>query len=93
MTRLENFISKQIKTLISSYDAIELEAAVTSSSLSVEFFATVDGKKRQCFQMIDDGMFTEKDFNAVSKAIADYVRKQPSFKKDGVNRYHVVLGA
>lgn len=41
--------------------------------------------------MIDNGMFTEKDFNAVSKAIANYIRRQPAFNKDGINRYAVVL--
>lgn len=92
MTELEVFVSEQIKTLIPGCDAFELEATVTSSSLSVEFFAAVDGKKMQCFQMIDDGLFTEKNFNTVSKAIANYVREQPDFNKDGINRYHVALG-
>ncbi len=91
MTELEVFVSKQIKTLVPNYDVVELEAAVTSSSLSVEFFATVDGKKMQCFQMIDDGLFTEKNFNTVSKAIANYVRELPDFNKDSINRYTVVL--
>lgn len=91
MNELENYVSEQLKTLVSNYDVIELEAAVTSSSVSVEFFATVEGKRMQCFQMIDNGMFTEKDFNAVSKAIANYIRRQPDFNKDGINRYAVVL--
>lgn len=91
MNELENYVSEQLKTLVSNYDVIELEAAVTSSSVSVEFFATVEGKRMQCFQMIDNGMFTEKDFNAVSKAIANYIRRQPTFNKDGINRYAVVL--
>lgn len=91
MNELENYVSEQLKTLVSNYDVIELEAAVTSSSVSVEFFATVEGKRMQCFQMIDNGMFTEKDFNAVSKAIANYIRRQPAFNKDGINRYAVVL--
>lgn len=91
MNELENYVSEQLKTLVSNCDVIELEAAVTSSSVSVEFFATVEGKRMQCFQMIDNGMFTEKDFNAVSKAIANYIRRQPDFNKDGINRYAVVL--
>lgn len=91
MTNLEVFISAQIKKLVPTYDAIELKASVTSSSLSVEFFATVNGKKMQCFQMIDSGLFSEKDFNAVSKAIANYIRNLPDFKKDSVNSYTVLL--
>lgn len=93
VTELETFVAEQIKTLIPHYDMVELEAAVTASSLSVEFFVTVDGKKMQCFQMIDDGLFTEKNFNTAAKAIAAYVREQPDFRQDGINRYHVVLEA
>ncbi len=74
-----------------NYEALELKATVSSSSFSVEFFATVDGKKMQCFEMIDAGMFTEKNFNVVSKAIANYCRGLNGFNADGINKYTVVL--
>lgn len=91
MTELEVFVSEQIKTLIPNYDAVELKATVSSSSFSVEFFATVDGKKMQCFEMIDNGLFTEKNFNTASKAIANYFRGLPDFKQDDINKYTVLL--
>ena len=91
MTELELFVSKQIKTLMPSYDTVELKATVSSSSFSVEFFATVDGKKMQCFEMIDEGVFTEKNFNAATKAIANYFRGLSDFKADSINKYTVVL--
>ena len=86
MKDLENFISKNIKKLVPNYDIIELKATITSSSLSVEFFATVNG-----FQMIDDGLFTEEDFNKFSKDIANYARKLPDFNKEGLNKYTIKL--
>ena len=91
MTELELFVAEQIKTLMPSYDTVELKATVSASSFSVEFFATVDGKKMQCFEMIDEGMFTEKNFNAASKAIANYFRNLSDFNTDGINKYTVVL--
>ena len=91
MSELELFLSEQMKKLVPSYDIVELKATVSPSSFSVEFFATVDGKKMQCFQMIDDGQFTEKNFNIFSKAIANYVRELPDFNKNGINKYSVVL--
>ena len=91
MTELEPFVAEQIKTLVPSYDTVELKATVSASSFSVEFFATVDGKKMQCFEMIDEGMFTEKNFNAASKAIANYFRGLSDFNADGINKYTVVL--
>lgn len=91
MTELERFVAEQIKTLVPSYDVVELKAIVSKSSFSVEFFATVEGKKMQCFQMIDNGQFTEKKFNIFSKTIANYVRELPDFNGNGINRYTVVL--
>ena len=91
MTEVELFVAEQIKTLVPIYDTVELKAIVSASSFSVEFFATVDGKKMQCFEMIDEGMFTEKNFNAASKAIANYFRNLSDFNTDGINKYTVVL--
>ena len=91
MIELELFISEQIKTLVPNCDTIELKATVSSSSFSVEFFATVDGNKMQCFEMIEEGMFTEKNFNVVSKAIANYCRGLTDFNANGINKYTVEL--
>lgn len=91
MTELQLFVSEQIKTLIPKYDAIQLKATVSLSSFSVEFFATIEGKKMQCFEMIDNGMFTEKKFNIASKAIANYFRNLSDFKRDKVNKYTINL--
>ena len=91
MTELELFVAEQIKTLVPNYNTVELKATVSASSFSVEFFATVDGKKMQCFEMIDEGMFTEKNFNIASKAIANYFRGLSDFNADGINKYTVVL--
>lgn len=91
MSELELFISKQIKILVPSFETIELKASVSTSSFSIEFFATINGKRMQCFEMIDEGMFTEKDFNAVSKTIANYFRGLPNFKANSINKYTVLL--
>ena len=47
--------------------------------------------KMQCFEMIDNGMFTEKNFDVVSKDIANYVRKLPEFDVEGINKYTIIL--
>lgn len=91
MTELELFVSEQIKTLVPNFNIVEIKATVSSSSFSVEFFATVDGKRMQCFEMIDQNMFTEKDFNIVSKAIANYCRGLSDFHTEGINKYTMVL--
>ena len=45
----------------------------------------------QVKKMIDEGAFTEKNFNAASKAIANYCRGLNDFNADGINKYTVVL--
>ena len=84
MTESEIFVSKQIRTLVPNYDSVELKATVSSSSFSVEFFITISGKKMQC-------MFTEKNFNIISKAIANHFRGLPNFNTDSINKYTITL--
>ena len=91
MTDFESYVSEQIKLLVPKYDVIELDAAISTKSVSVDFFATVDGRKMQCFQMIDEGLFSEKLFRAVAKAVAAYARTLPDFKQDSINHYNIVL--
>ena len=88
MTESEIFVSKQIRTLVPNYDSVELKATV---SFSVEFFITISGKKMQCFEMIVKGMFTEKNFNIISKAIANHFRGLPNFNTDSINKYTITL--
>ena len=91
MTELELFVSEQIKMLVSNYSTIELKATVTSNSFSVEFFAKIGERKMQSFEMIDEGMFSEKQFKVVAKKLANYFRSLSNFNKEGLNKYTVVL--
>lgn len=91
MTESEKFIFEKIKQLVPNCDKVEFKASVNRSSYSVEFFALVDGKRLQCFEMIDVGLFTEKEFKDVSKAVAEHLRSRSDFKTDGVNKYEFLL--
>ena len=88
---LDDFVMHEIQDLVPKYNIIELTAIVSSRSFSVEFFATIGEKRMQCLQMVEDGYFTEKDFNIFSKNIAKYIRKLPSFDELITNKYKVVL--
>ena len=91
MNEMECFLAEQIKTLVPEYESVELKVKVNSTSYSVVFYATVDGERMQCFDMIDEGLFEEKDFDKVAKDIADYFRSLPDFNKEGLNKYIVNL--
>lgn len=88
---LDDFVEQEIKNLVPKYNTIDLTATVGSTSFSVEFFATIGEKRMQSIQMVEDGHFTEKEFNAFSKKVANYIRKMPNFDKHGINKYKVLL--
>ncbi len=92
MTELEErTIAEQIRKLVPHYSMIEFRAAVSSNSYTVEFYATVNGRRMQCFEMIDKGLFTEEEFDSVAKNIANYLRGRPDFQKGQRNTYNVYL--
>lgn len=91
MSDLELFVKDEIKKLVPNCCEIELNAMVDSSSYSVEFFVIINGERHQCYEMIEDGIFSEEDFDIVAKEIADYIRGMDCFKKEGINKFDVVM--
>ena len=91
MTGFKAFVADQLSHIISGCDKIEVRANVSESGYSFEFFATINGKRKQCFDMIDEGLFNEKDFDVVAKAVAQYARNTVDFKKGEINKYSIVI--
>ena len=87
MTDFESYIAEQLSHLIPNCENIEVRANISESSYSFEFFATINGKRMQCFDMIDEGLIKEKDFDICAKAIAQYARSTAGFKTGEVNKY------
>lgn len=86
MTDYEKYISKQISTIIPNFEKIDFRANIGDSSYSVEFFATIKGRKMQCFDMVDDGLIKEKDFDTVSENIAKFIRNTSDYQKNTINK-------
>ena len=84
---VEQFAIHQIKSLISDYDKIELEMYIDDVSYSIDFLVTIDGQKKQCLDLIDEGMITYKAYEAMAKTIAEYVRASENYKVGSVNKY------
>lgn len=90
MSRIEQYITEQIIRLVPNFDKLEVRANIGDNSSTVEFFVTVDGKKNQCFDMIDSGIIKEKEFDITVKAIAKYIRTLPEYKKGEINKVQFV---
>lgn len=84
---VEQFAIQQIKTLISGYDEIELEMYIDDVSYSIDFLVTIDGQKKQCLDLIDEGVITNKAYEAVAQTIAEYVRASENYTAGSVNKY------
>lgn len=87
MTELEKYIISQLKQLIPDADEFEVRANIGDKSYSMEFFASIDGEKRQCYDMIDKGIFKEKDFDITVKRIAEYIRNCPKYHPGEINKF------
>ncbi len=92
MTELEErTVAEQIKKLVPHYSMIEFRAAVSLSSYTIEFYVTLNGRKMQCYEMIEEGFFSEEEFNDLSKTIAHFFREQPDFQEGKRNIYTLTI--
>ena len=91
MSDLETFISKEISLLIPSFENIDFRAQIGDSSYSVEFFVTINGKKMQCYDMVDKGLIKESKLDSVSESIAKFIRRMPSYKKGTINKIKLII--
>jgi len=91
MTELERFICEQVSKIVPVFEKLEVRANIGDSSYSVEFFATINGKRMQCYDMVDEDLMKEKDLDAVSEAIAKYVRQRSEYHKGEINKISTVI--
>ena len=91
MSEIENYFSEQISPLIPYCEKMEVRAKVSVSSFSIEFFATINGTRYQCYDMADQGLLSEKKLDAAFKSIANYIRKSDQFDKEKLNKYSFTL--
>ena len=90
MTGSEKYIINQLKQLVPNADVFEVRANIGDKNCSIEFFATIQGIKHQCFDMIDNGMIKEKNFDVMAKQIAKHIRACPEFHPGKINKFSFV---
>jgi DNA-dependent RNA polymerase auxiliary subunit epsilon len=91
MTELELFITEQISQIVPSYEKLEVRALVADTSYSIEFWATIDGKKMQCYDMVDEGLIDEEEMDSIMKEITNFIRSSSDYVKGTVNKISVVI--
>jgi hypothetical protein len=86
---VEQFAIQQLNTLIPGYEKIELEMYIDDVSYSIDFLVTIDGQRKQCLDLIDEGTITNKAYEAVAQTIAKYARASEDYITGRVNKYKV----
>ncbi len=84
---VENFAIQQIKALVPNCDELEIELYIDDLSYSVDFSVLIDRQRKQCLDLIDDGVFTNKEYEKAAEKIADYTRSSVNYKKGCVNKF------
>lgn len=91
MTELEKYIISQLKQLVPDTDDFEVRANIGDKSYSMEFFASINGVKHQCYDMIDKGIFEEKAFDTIAKQIAEHIRNCPEYHSGKINKFYFAI--
>lgn len=86
MNKLKAYAEAQISTIIPQFDNLELRATVSDTSYSVEFFVSLNGARKQCYELADDGVLDEDALNRVLSSIANFIRNDAGYKAGSVNK-------
>lgn len=73
--------------LVPNAEEFEVRMNIGDKSCSMEFFAVINGKRYQCYDMIDTHMILEKDFDLMLKQCAEYVRKSSEYQPGKTNKF------
>ena len=88
---VEKYTIKQINTLITDYEKLEIDISIDDSSYSVDFFITNKGKRQCCIDLIDENIISNKSYEKVAKNIAKFARESNGYIKGKINKYHAVV--
>ena len=76
MNQIEKFTTEKLKHLCPRAEEIEVRAEIGKCSYYFVFWATMDGLKKQCYEMIDNGELDETEAERCFSDIAEYVRNR-----------------
>lgn len=66
--------------LLPKLEDLEFHASINQSSYSVEFWTHIDGKRKQSYQLEDEGFYTEKEHKEACKRIVDFIKTTKEYK-------------
>ena len=88
---VDNEVMKNYVPELQHCDVVPLEKSEIEVLEQIQFFATINGKRMQCYDMIDNGLIDESTFDSVVKEIATQIRLSPEYKNGEVNKLQFTL--
>lgn len=91
-------ISKEIKAkaismvnnlLESKWTNLELKASVGETSYSIEFFVDIKGKRKQCYELVDNKIIDEKEMDKAFEKFSKFIRTLPDYVKGNSNKLKI----
>lgn len=73
------------------FEKIKFQATIDDSSYSLEFFVTVDGVQKQCYELADEGVIAETDIDCIFAEIARDIRICSEYKRGDINKFSFQL--
>lgn len=86
MPDLQDYAKEQIAKIVPEFNNLELRATVSDTSYSIEFFVSINGEKKQCYELADNGIIDEEELDEVFARIAEYIRKGDDYQKGNINK-------
>lgn len=87
MSDLEKSILDSLFALCPRAEKIEFRASISDRSHSIEFFATENGQRKQCYDLADEGVLPEESLDVCFRTIAAFVRRSDTFAHGKMNEY------
>ena len=87
VSTIKEYAAQKISEFIPQYEKLEVDAIVNDDSYSIVFYATINGKRLQCYQLADMGIVSEKIVDAAFEDIAKFIRASDEYNTAQLNEY------
>jgi hypothetical protein len=85
MTNYEQRAVEMVKQLVPNCNKIEFKADIGDTSYRITFFVWIDGERRQCYELVDNGIIDEQKMDNLFTSYVDFIRKGEGYKKGEPN--------
>lgn len=91
MVEFKKTVIDIISKSIPEFENVELKGNVGDNSYSIEFFLTINGERKQCYELVDNSFISEATCDNMCKEIVDKFRQVKEYKKGEKNKLQLTI--